>query len=49
MDEFLKTIKEHLRRHQEARKYSEERAKEFIETRAEEHEARVSAKGKHKK
>ena len=49
IDEFLKTIKEHLRKQQEATKYSEEKVKEFIEARAEEHESRVSAKRRHKK
>ncbi|MGB9023181.1 MAG: response regulator [Candidatus Bathyarchaeia archaeon] len=49
MDEFLKTIRDHLRRQQEERKYSEEKVKEFIEARAEEYEAKTSAKHKPKK
>jgi hypothetical protein len=36
---LLKTIKEHLKKQQEAKKYSEERVTEFIETRAREIEA----------
>ena len=49
MGEFLKTIKEHLRKQHEARKFSEEKVKEFIEARAEEHESRASAERKQKK
>jgi len=53
-DEFLRTIKEHLRKQQEAITYGEEKVKQFIEARAEEHEARGAAhkrrtKGKRKK
>ena len=33
MENVLKTIKEHLRKQQEAEKYSEEKVTEFIETR----------------
>jgi len=36
MDNVLSTIKEHLRKQQEARKYNEEKVTEFIETRARE-------------
>jgi len=39
MDNVLKTIKEHLKKQQEARKYSEEKVAEFIEARARELEA----------
>jgi len=39
MDNVLKTIREHLKKQQEARKYSEERVAEFIEARAKELEA----------
>jgi len=49
MDEFLKIIKEHLQKQQEALRYSQEKVKEFIETRAEEYESRVAAKRKPKK
>jgi len=49
MDDILRKIKEHLQRQQEARKYSEEKVKEFIETRAEEYESRTSEKRKPKK
>jgi DNA-binding NtrC family response regulator len=35
-EELLKTIKEHLRKQQEARRYSEEKVREFVETRAKE-------------
>jgi DNA-binding NtrC family response regulator len=36
VDTVLKTIEEHLRKQQESRRYSEEKVKEFIETRARE-------------
>jgi len=36
MDSVLNTIKEHLKKQQEAKKYSEEKVKEFIETRGKE-------------
>ena len=49
MEELLRKIKEQLQKQQEAKKYSEEKVKEFIEARAEEHESRASAKGKQKK
>jgi len=39
MQDLLRKIKEHLQKQQEAKKYSEEKVKEFIEARAEEHEA----------
>jgi len=44
MEDLLRKIKEQLQKQQEARKYGEEKIKEFIEARAEEHEARTSAK-----
>ena len=44
MEKLLDTIKEHLQKQQEARKYSEEKVKEFIEARAEEHETKTRAK-----
>jgi len=40
MDNVLNTIKEHLQRQREAKKYSEEKVKEFVETRASELESR---------
>ena len=43
MDNVLKTIREHLGKQQEARKYSEERVAQFIETRAKELEAEEAA------
>jgi len=49
MEDLLRKIKEQLQKQQEARKYSEEKVKEFIEARAEEHESRASTKGKQKK
>jgi len=49
VEDLLRKIKEHLQRQQEARKYSEEKVKEFIETRAEEYESRASEKRKPKK
>ena len=49
MEELLLKIKEQLQKQQEAKRYSEEKVKEFIETRAEEHESRASAKRKQKK
>ncbi|MGQ9543543.1 MAG: response regulator [Candidatus Bathyarchaeia archaeon] len=39
MDALLSKVKEHLRRQEEERKYSEERVKEFIETRVRELES----------
>jgi DNA-binding response OmpR family regulator len=43
MEGLLRKIKEHLQKQQEAKKYSEEKVNEFIETRAQEHESRTSA------
>lgn len=40
MDSVLNTIKEHLQKQREAKKYSEEKVKEFVETRAAELESR---------
>jgi len=40
MDELLNKVKEHLQKQEEAQKYSEEKVKEYIETRAREHETR---------
>lgn len=34
MDDLLNTVKEHLRKQQDARKHGEEKVREFIETRA---------------
>jgi DNA-binding NtrC family response regulator len=42
MDDVLKTIREHLGRQKEARKYSEGKVAEFIESRARELEAEVN-------
>ncbi len=39
MDDVLKTIRDHLKKQREARKYTEERVAEFIEARAKELEA----------
>ncbi|MCX6660749.1 MAG: hypothetical protein NTX81_10345 [Candidatus Bathyarchaeota archaeon] len=36
MDTLLNEVKEHLKKQEEIRKYSEEKVKEFIETRAKE-------------
>jgi DNA-binding NtrC family response regulator len=44
IDNLLNTIKEHLKKQQEAKKYSEEKVTEFIETRAREIEAITSKK-----
>jgi broad-specificity NMP kinase len=49
MEELLRKIKEQLQKQQEARKFSEEKVKEFIEARAEEHESRASAESRPKK
>jgi DNA-binding NtrC family response regulator len=49
MEDLLRKIKEQLQKQQEAKKYSEEKVKEFIEARAEEYESRTSVKRKHKK
>jgi len=40
MDELLNKVKEHLQKQEEAQKYSEEKVKEYIETRAREHETK---------
>jgi DNA-binding NtrC family response regulator len=40
MDELLKTVEEHLKKQREARKYTEQKVAEFIETRAKELEGR---------
>ena len=34
MEDLLKTVREHLKKQEEAKKYGEEKIKEFIETRA---------------
>ena len=39
VDEFLKAVKEHLKKQEEAKKYSEEKVVEYIKTRAGEHES----------
>ncbi|HEY4675028.1 MAG TPA: response regulator [Candidatus Bathyarchaeia archaeon] len=44
IDSLLKTIKEHLKRQQEAQKYSEQKVTEFIETRARELEVKSNKK-----
>jgi DNA-binding NtrC family response regulator len=44
MENLLRKIKEHLQKQQEARKYGEEKVKEFIEARAEELESRTAPK-----
>ena len=44
VESLMLKIKEHLQKQQEAKKYGEEKFKEFIETRAEEYESRTSAK-----
>jgi len=49
VEDLLRKIKEHLQKQKEAKKYSEEKVKEFIETRAEEYESRASAKHRSKK
>ena len=40
MDELLNKVKEHLQKQEEAQKYSEEKVKEYIETRARQHETK---------
>jgi len=42
MKKLLSMVKKHLRKQQEAKKYSEEKVKEYIETRAREHEPKTS-------
>jgi len=49
METLLHEIKERLRKQQEAKKYSEKKVKEFIETRAEEYESTTRAKRSLKK
>jgi DNA-binding response OmpR family regulator len=49
MENLLHKIKEHLRKQQEAKKYSEKKVKEFIETRAQEYESTAQAKRSMKK
>jgi len=44
MPDLLRKIKEQLQKQQEAKKYGEKKIKEFIEARAEEHEAKARAK-----
>jgi DNA-binding NtrC family response regulator len=44
MQDLLQKIKEQLQKQQEAKKYSEEKVKEFIEARAEEYETKTSTK-----
>jgi len=44
IEHLLHTIKEHLRKQQEANKFDERKVKEFIETCVEEHEAKISTK-----
>jgi len=40
MENLLTTVEEHLKKQEEAQKYSEEKVKEYIETRAREHETK---------
>jgi DNA-binding NtrC family response regulator len=42
MEQLLDTIKEYLRKQQESKKYSEEKVKEYIESRAKELETKTS-------
>ena len=44
MNKLLETVEEHLKKQQEAKKYSELKVKEFIETRVEEYDSGASAK-----
>jgi DNA-binding NtrC family response regulator len=44
MNKLLETVEEHLKKQQDAKKYSELKVKEFIETRVEEYESGASAK-----
>jgi len=48
MEDLLRKIKEQLQKQQEARKFSEEKVKEYIETRAAEQELKMPAKRKSK-
>jgi len=49
MENLLHKIKERLRKQQEAKKYSEKKVKEFMETRAEEYESTARARRRMKK
>jgi DNA-binding response OmpR family regulator len=49
MQDLLQKIKDHLRKQKEAKKFSEEKVKEFIEARAEEYASRASAKRRPRK
>jgi len=49
MEDLLRKIKKQLQKQQEARKYGEQRIREFIEARAEEYESRTPVKPKRKK
>ena len=42
MEDLLRKVQEQLQKQQEAKKYSEEKVKEFMEARAEEYESRAS-------
>jgi len=44
MEQLLRTIKEHLEKQKEAKRYSEQKVKEFIEARFEEHDEGTSTK-----
>ena len=44
MEDLLRTIKEHLKKQEQARRYSEQKVKEFIEARFEEHDEKTSTK-----
>jgi DNA-binding NtrC family response regulator len=44
MENLLRTIKEHLGKQEEAKRYSEQKVKEFIEARFEEHDAKNPTK-----
>jgi len=49
MEDLLRKTKEELEKQREAKKYSELKVKEYIDTRAEEYESRTAPKGKQKK
>jgi len=49
MQDLLEKVKEQLQKQQEAKKYGEDKVREFIEARAEEYESRTSRKSKRKK
>jgi hypothetical protein len=40
IEEFLNTLKEHLKKQKEAQRYSEQKVAEYIETRAKEQETK---------